>query len=269
MREKIGLGLITCNRENFFKKSYKSIPEEKLDEFIVISDGKQYDYLSSIPTYFRQHRENLGVGKSKNEALQYLLEKNCTHIFLMEDDITIQDDSVFDAYIQASKDTGIKHFNFALHGNYNLDSYGNPVVKKTVQYPSKASISLYHNVLGAFSYYHSDVLNDVGLMDENYYNAMEHVDHTCEIIKAGYHPPFRWFADIANSQNYLKDIVGEHKDSEIRKDPDEWRRNFMKACAYFQDKQRFSVLEPNKEYIAPLPDVLKGLITIFDKNKNK
>lgn len=267
MIEKIGLGLITCNREDFFKKSYKSIPYEKLDEFVVISDGEQYNYLSSISTYFIQHHENLGVGKSKNQALRYLLEKGCTHIFLMEDDIIIKDPNVFNAYIQASKDTGIKHFNFALHGNYNLDSYGNPVIKKTVEYPSKTKISLYHNVLGALSYYHADVLKSVGFMDENYFNAMEHVDHTLEIIKAGFHPPFRWFADIENSRNYLEDIVGEHKESEIRKDPEEWRKNFMKACEYFEKKQGFSVLNPTKEYVSPLESVLKSLVEMHHKNK--
>jgi len=269
MKEKIGLGLITCNREEFFKKSYKSIPSDKLDEFVVISDGEQYDYLSSIPTYFIQHSENLGVGKSKNEALKYLLAKDCTHIFLMEDDVIIKDSGVFDAYVQASKDTGIKHFNFALHGNYNLDSYGNPVIKKSVEYPTGVTIPLYHNVLGALSYYHSDVLKDVGLMDEKYFNAMEHVDHTLEIIKAGYHPPFRWFADIQNSRNYLQDIVGEHKESEIRKDPEEWRKNFMKACDYFEKKQGFSVLNPTKEYVAPLENVLQSLVKILHKSKNK
>lgn len=267
VNEKIGLALITCNREHFFKKSYKSIPSDKLDEFIIISDGTKYESFSSISTPVIQHKKNLGVGKSKNEAFQYLLKKKCKHIFVMEDDIIIKNHNVFEAYVNACKNTGIKHFNFALHGHYNLDSTGMPIVKKTIEYPSGIKISLYNNVLGALSYYHADVLRSVGFMDENYYNAMEHVDHTLEIIKAGFHPPFRWFADIANSNEYLQDIVGEHKESEIRKNPDEWKKNFLRACNFFEKKQGFSVLNQKQEHVATLETVKKNLINLYNKNK--
>jgi hypothetical protein len=42
-------------------------------------------------------------------------------------------------------------------------------------------------------------------MDEDYYNACEHVDHTLAIIKEGIHPPFWYFADIEGSWLYLGD----------------------------------------------------------------
>ena len=42
-------------------------------------------------------------------------------------------------------------------------------------------------------------------MDERFYNALEHVDHTIAVIDAGMHPPFGYFADIADSQDYIGD----------------------------------------------------------------
>mgnify|MGYP000394719400 CR=1 FL=1 len=84
----------------------------------------------------------------------------------------------------------------------NLDQFGVSTIRKTVKYPNTdISIDLYPNVLGAFSYYHIDTLKDAGLMDESFYNALEHVDQTYQIIKKGYHPPFRWFADIQVRHN--------------------------------------------------------------------
>ena len=40
---KIGLGIITCNREKFYTKCYSSIPQNKIDSLITVNDGKQYD----------------------------------------------------------------------------------------------------------------------------------------------------------------------------------------------------------------------------------
>ncbi len=37
-------------------------------------------------THYIQHDVNRGVGITKNDALRYLLDKDCEHIFLIEDD---------------------------------------------------------------------------------------------------------------------------------------------------------------------------------------
>ena len=42
-------------------------------------------------------------------------------------------------------------------------------------------------------------------MDERFRNALEHVDHTYQIIKSGFHPPLRWFADILDSNRCFID----------------------------------------------------------------
>ena len=104
------------------------------------------------------------------------LSLSSQNLSMTDDDIQKMNDKVFDAYIKTSKATGLKHLNFGLHGNHNRDSYGNPTIIKTVNYGNGISIDLYPNVLGAFSYYHRSVLDDVGLMPTYYFDALEAVE---------------------------------------------------------------------------------------------
>ena len=95
---KIGLGIITCNREDFYTKCYDSIPKDVVNSLVTVNDGKPYDKPPPTGAYL-QHEQNKGVGISKNEALQHLLDEGCEHIFLIEDDILIKDKIVFEKYI--------------------------------------------------------------------------------------------------------------------------------------------------------------------------
>jgi len=264
---KIGLGLITCDRPEFFKKSGNSI--YKLDCIkVVVDDGesKVSTFLDKIDTDYPKS----GVGKAKNKALQFLIDEGCEHIFLMEDDIEILDEKVFELYIKASYSTGIKHFNFGLHGNHNLDHLGRPNVIKTVKYPNTdISIDLYPNLLGAFSYYHVDVLNDIGLMDEDYYLSMEHVDHTYKASLKNYTSPWRYFADVHTSFKYLKDIVPDHQQSKIR-NASNFQEIFKKGLDLFIKKNGFSVVQGYgpPEKVLELSDCITKLKNIYN-NKDK
>ena len=95
---KIGLGIITCNREDFYTKCCASIPKNGIDSLISINDGKPYDKPPSRGAYL-QHEQNKGVGISKNKALQYLLEQGCEHIFLIEDDIIVKNADLKDGML--------------------------------------------------------------------------------------------------------------------------------------------------------------------------
>lgn len=241
----IGVAIITCDRPHFFEQCEHSlIAASKIYgsiKTVVVDDGLNPVKLSDKINHLVKTPGKIGVGKAKNLALKYLIESNCEHIFLLEDDIEITNTNVFDFYIKASLATGIKHFNFGLHGNHNLDPNGQPIIRKSVNYPDGTVVDLYPNILGALSYFHVDVLKDVGLMDETFFNALEHVDHTLQISLRGYHPPFRWFADVNGSSGYLKDIVANHEQSKIRSEQD-FMENFRKNLDIFIQKNGFSVV---------------------------
>jgi glycosyltransferase involved in cell wall biosynthesis len=228
MNEKIGLGITTFNRFSQLMRLYNTIPykncgEFGIDELVIVNDGDRcvgHDLISGCG-----HRwidsDHVGVGKAKNKALQHLLDQGCDHIFLIEDDIYIKDASVFQKYIEASKGTGIQHFNFSQHGimNKTFDGLSTPNPRMIVKY-GDIQVPLYPHCVGAFSYFSRKCLETVGLMDEEYYNACEHMDHTLEIIKAGMHPPFWYFADIENSWEYLGDEPWSLQQSTISSKPD-------------------------------------------------
>ena len=204
---KIGLGIITCDRPAGLQRALTSLPWERLDRVVVVNDGAPVS--SEIlreagqgRVELLQNESNLGVGKSKNRALRHLLQAGMDHLFLMEDDIFVKDARVFEQYVEAARITGIQHLNFSQHGPNNKDPKGKAEPVTTVDYGS-LRIAIHRHCTGAFSYYSRHCLEVAGLMDEDFYNAGEHLEHTYRILRAGFHPPFWFFADVDCSEELL------------------------------------------------------------------
>jgi GT2 family glycosyltransferase len=240
MSNKIGIGIITCNRPDFANKCVLALhannEKEYFHEAILVNDGKEiteYD-LSFVPTF--NNKTNIGVGRSKNKAFKYLLDKGCDHIFLIEDDIIVKDLNVFQAYIDARNKTGIQHFNFGYHGPANKAgiSGGKPSPRYVIDY-GDIKIAINQHSVGAFCYYTREVLEKVGLIDENFHNAFEHVEHDYRIAKAGFCTPYWNWPDLANSIDYLDEIECSEKSSSIRPRKD-WQENIQKGAMLFQQK---------------------------------
>ena len=73
-------------------------------------------------------------------------------------------------------------------------------------------------------------------MDERYHNAWEHVDHTYTIIQKGLHPPFWYFADIHQSEYFIKDIQDNFAGSKIRSNEKSWHNNMALGAGIYQQK---------------------------------
>jgi len=236
---KIGVGIVTCNRNEFLKGLLATLPIDQIDELVVVNDGKAENQIE-VPGTWLQNEVNIGVGKSKNKAMKYLYNAGCDYIFIIEDDMLIKDKSVFDRYIKACEVSGIQHFNygpgspfnrkqsiqnFDLHNRHLLDQHSEPNPKLIIEYSNTIKIALYEHTVAMFSFFTRKVLEEIGYIDEEFYNAWEHVDHTYRIIKAGYHPPFWWFADIADSDKYLTEAPGAIDNSSIANKTEQWQKN--------------------------------------------
>jgi GT2 family glycosyltransferase len=266
-KNKIGVGIITCDRPDFLKKCLSSIKNNHNLTIVVVDDGLDAVVDEQFKVASIKTKGKIGVGAAKNRALKFLIENKCEHLFLLEDDIEIIDNNVFDAYINTSKSTGLKHLNYGLHGNHNRDAYGNPTIIKTVDY-GHTKIDLYPNILGAFSYYHVSVLEDIGLIDEDYYNALEHVDHTYKASLKRYTSPWRYFVDIHESSKYIKDIVPDHQQSKIRNEQD-FQRIFKNGVDLFIKKNGFSVIQGygSPEKIISEKECIKILKQIYNETR--
>lgn len=233
---KIGLGVITCNRPDFFKKCYESIPNNVVDELVVVNDGD--DITFNYSTHYIKNEQNLGVGKSKNKALKYLLDKKCDYLFLIEDDIIIKDPNVFNKYIHYIETTGIQHLMFGYHGPANKKD-NKPIPRMVIEYGNDVNLALNFHCVGAFCVYTKELLNDIGLFDETFLNAWEHVDHSYQAVKKGYLPAYWWWPDMQNSCDYLDEQACSEVNSSIRP-RDDWRKNIENGARHFYSKNNYT-----------------------------
>lgn len=249
--EKIGVGITTCNRTHFFEECFNSIDLNAIDYLVVVNDGKPFPFNSSSEkVIFIQNETNLGVSKTKNKIFKTLLEKNCDHIFTLEDDCIITDSAVFSKYIETSKVTGLKHFNFGPGSPWNrvqedptvvgdlsrrhLSSQtGAPKPKLIIEYNSNVSISLFEHVVAMFCYFNAASLRDVGLLNEEFYNAWEHVEHTLRYIKKGYYTPFWWFADVTGSEKFIKEAKNEKANTSLAKNEEQFMKQVQDGLKVF------------------------------------
>jgi len=233
---KIGLGLITCNRPEFCKKCYESIPLDKINEFVVVNDGDELPFSVKNGEYIKNDK-NSGVGISKNKAFKYLLDKNCDYIFLIEDDIYITNSNVFDEYIKYIEKTGIQHLMFGYHGPANKIN-GKPTPRIIIDYGDNVNLALNFHCVGAFCVYSSQLLKTIGLFDEKFLNAWEHIDHSYEAVKKDYLPGYWWWPDISDSYNYLNEQACSEVSSAIRPRND-WKQNIKDGGEHFLRKHNY------------------------------
>ena len=225
--KKIGVGVITYNREESFNKVITAIKDIDYIDTITIVKHQDKPYKNYHPNNFVNDKikyinvvNNLGVASVKNAAFKDLLNKNCDHIFIIEDDIEVIDKNVFKYYIDTAKKNNIEHLNFC----------------NTLK-PSLCNInglSFYHNLYAGFQYFTRHSLEVVGLMDERYINLLEHVEHTYRCHLMGLSAPkFHIFPDIENSIKYFN--FKEDNETSIIK-TDEYNKNLMNGFNYFYER---------------------------------
>ena len=271
---KIGVGIITCDRPEFLKTCLESIDRNFIDQIVIVDDGNEAVEVDGIEVIKTSGRT--GVAKTKNIALKHLHKAGCDYLFLIEDDTIVKDNNVFMKYIDTYKVTGIPHLNygpgtpfnrrqtkhFDLHNRHELDQESKPNPKKVIDYGS-IKLSLYEHVAGMFSFYTREIIDKVGYMDEEFYNAWEHVDHTYRIIKEGYHPPFWFFADVYDSHNFLSEAPGAINKSSINKGSSEWIERVQIGRDLYIKKHGHA---PNQPPYTSLENVKKSLKKINENS---
>jgi len=96
---KIGIGVISVNRPEFFSQCMASLP--KSDVVIEVINGERNYSVCRDKVFYQKKTQN--VAANKNVALKFLLEEaNCDHIFLCEDDIRFEDQNLCQKYIETS-----------------------------------------------------------------------------------------------------------------------------------------------------------------------
>lgn len=267
LSSEIGVGILTYNRPEYYRQVLDSIPRDKIGTLVVVNDGEN-SYVDSHPKidHFILNKKQKGVSKSKNILLKYLLDRNCKHLFLIEDDILIKDPDVFTAYIKAASSTGIHHL------CYEKVADNHKSLKFVLSQPDGVKIGFYHNPQGAFMYVHANLISKLGFFDENYINAFEHIDFAYNLVSKNVAPPFWYFPDLLNSQNYLTDIPGSSENSSIT-NKEKYQENWQKSADHFVSKWNKFTSEIEDVGLLNLQYKLIDLQTIYSRkkiiNKNK
>ena len=239
-KEKTAVALITCNREEFLHKALATIDREAVGQIYVINAGET---LANTPKegvkFIQCNRNPTVVGIAKNIALREMKQAGFEFLFLMEDDVIIKDNKVFERYIETAMDSGLwaGQLSYGVHGGVgggNVADDGTPLKRLTVQY-TQNKVDLYKHSLHAFVLYHANTLKHIGYMGENYLNAAEHLDHYYTAYLKGLGSNYWFFPDIENSFDYLEDLDTNHGSSVIRKNT-EFTKNFSTSWGIFKEK---------------------------------
>jgi GT2 family glycosyltransferase len=256
----IGIVVISHNRESQIKEVLESL-KDSADVLAVVNDGTPYSP-EVYPEYFHliQHEKPLSVGIAKNSGMKYLMEKGCEHIFTWEDDHILTDKSLIQKYIDLSKVSGIRFFNYGFHGGANLLN-NKPNSKLVVEYDNDLRLAICEHCVGAITYYHKSVIDKCGYHDERLnHNCWEHVLYAYNVIKQGFHPPFWNFVDLADSWKHVKEIGTVDTTSVIRKSQ-EWTDNMKRDREYIISKIGMDILQ--------VPKVSNQFVYKWLENKQK
>lgn len=196
---KIGVGVTTYNSEEYYKALYNSLPLDKIDVLVTVNGGDSYK--DEYKGNWIQHSENVYPSVCRNDCINFLLQRNCEHIFIIEDDMILKSEDIFQKYIQASKESGLKYFSF-VSTSWESGTPGKRTPRLTVEYKNNVSISFFQNMCNEFTYHHRSCYEKVGLYDSNYRDPWD-IDMAYRESQQDYAAPFWWFADVTGSDDLV------------------------------------------------------------------
>lgn len=197
---KIGIGITTYNSENYFKELFSSLENCTYDELVVVNGGNEYS--AEYNCEWIQHKKNQYVSVCRNDCIKFLMNRNCDHIFIIEDDMIIKDKTIFQKYIEASRVSGLKYFTFvSTSPGAGIPGQRTPLLQ--IQYTKKCGVSLYGNLCNEFTYHHRSVFEQGFYYDSDFRELLDSELTYRECQQAKWTPPFWWFPDITDSDNYI------------------------------------------------------------------
>lgn len=259
--DKIGVGVLSYSRPDYYEQVISRIPRHRIDRLIVVNDGKnQYVKPKDGIDRIVYTKKQAGVSVCKNLILDYLIEEGIEHIFLVEDDILIQDENVFDAYIENANTFGIHHLTFEKIA-------GNEETKK-FEYisPNGCALSFMHSPQGAFMYLNAAIIKKIGKFDEKMFCAFEHIDLAYNLYKKNVYTPFWMFPDLLNSEKYLKPIEGSSEKSTIT-NIGQYKKNWEDAANVFIQKHGIFTNQIQHPTLQDLADSLMHLESTYSRKK--
>ena len=209
------IGIVVKDRLSCLRTLLKSIqPNIEYVRIVDASDEPLYNQVKDLLPGCKKYIHNSlkgykAVNHNKNILMHDFLRSSADYLFLIEDDVKILDNEIFDNYIRISKKYNIPHMNAILKQDE----------KNCIIYSLKSEVDVCNRLYGYFSFFTRQVLEHSGMCSKELnHNCWEHIEHTARIHRDfNYDPPFFAFPDIHNSWEQVrymhgKKISSTHKD---------------------------------------------------------
>ena len=212
---KTSIIIVTYNGENYIKNCLDSILKQNSQNFeVIIVDNKSNDKTlelvkdfqkKSKKIYLIKNNENLGFSKSNNIGIKFALEKKADYVLLLNQD-TVVDKKLISSgikYFRLLKDAGAFSPKVLIKNNKIIWWIGTKVFtlsdllknlklgvsvhvdKEKEDYPIKEPIEV-EAVSGCSLFIKKDVIEKVGLLDEDFFMYGEDMDYSIRLKKTGY-----------------------------------------------------------------------------------
>jgi hypothetical protein len=206
----IGLGIVS-----FGRLQYRSVALQSVRRWCPV------DVLVTVV-------DTAPVATAKNQALRQMLDAGCDWLFLAEDDIEVTDERAVTGYVQACQASGYGHLMSHGHSSHNPCPRGQDASGKVTYWP---------NCVAPWSVYSRASLETCGLMDEAFFNAWEHVEHSQRLALAGFTSPFPDNADATGSERWLRCQPGALENTSIPQTPEWEERSRDTGLQYWRENR--------------------------------
>ena len=238
-RGKIGVGITTYNSEEYYKALYDTLPLDEIDVLVTVNGGRKYSNLYT--GNWIQHLENVYPSVCRNDCINFLLQRDVEHVFIIEDDMLLKSPDIFNHYIHASKVSGLKYFSF-VSTSWESGSPGNRTPRLTVEYKDSVKIALYKNMCNEFTYHHRTCYDKTGLYDTEFRDPFD-IDFAYRESQQDYASPFWWFADIAGSDDFIMNNPVAVSRLQGKREDGSREERIQKEWEYFKSKHGVFVTE--------------------------
>ena len=187
----IGIGVTTHNRNKLVADTVARIKSFTPNARIVVVDDASESPVNNIDAEVYRFKKNVGIARAKNKCIELL--RDCTHIFLFDDDTYPIASEWYKPYVESREP----------HLMYLFEDWssGKPVGDDRIIYED-GSIVAHEHARGCMIYLNSSVLDVVGGFDTRYGKAMhEHLDLSNRIYNAGL-TTFRYM-DVKDSDRLI------------------------------------------------------------------
>ena len=236
MKEEIGIGILDIHSDELLNSCISSIPSDYKENIWIVSNKVKS---TSHKNYTRQ----VSMATLRNYLISQMRIKDLKYYFILNSNIQIQNQQVFEKTIQLAKTFGTW---FMLGGGSNNISLEEDSVNLTLNLSPQLNTN--------FMFLYSGIIKNFGYFDERFYNTLDLdvLDYINKLREKETYPP-KHFNPTIDSTDILEKIAEIEKINfkDLPKSKDEYKPDSDKSlelsCAYFYHKYKYlpSQNDPN------------------------